>query len=149
MLESFSRSVRNYVPSSIPIPSALPAPPRVSRPVSVGSFLPPSLLSTSPASPSSGIPRRKGTGSSGTGAISTVDWRARSTGQYASGLDEVFGSDEEEAALRSPGIGRTLSSTSYPGVGDGDSILWSRWDELKEGSSSPRYAHDYNQFSII
>ncbi len=33
MLESFSRTVRNYVPSSIPIPAAVPSPPLVSRPV--------------------------------------------------------------------------------------------------------------------
>ncbi|OCH85153.1 hypothetical protein OBBRIDRAFT_798469 [Obba rivulosa] len=41
-LETFSRALRNYVPSSIPIPSAAPTPPRVSRPLSFGSFLSPS-----------------------------------------------------------------------------------------------------------
>ncbi|KAL0948774.1 hypothetical protein HGRIS_008904 [Hohenbuehelia grisea] len=43
MLESLSRTVRGYVPSSvsmsIPVPSAAPSPPLVSRPVSFGSFL--------------------------------------------------------------------------------------------------------------
>ena len=39
MLESFSRTLRTYVPSSIPIPTAAPSPPLVSRPLSFGSFM--------------------------------------------------------------------------------------------------------------
>src|ERR1700760_2188897 len=39
-LESFSRTLRTYVPSSIniPVPRSAPSPPLVSRPVSFGSF---------------------------------------------------------------------------------------------------------------
>ena len=124
MLESFSRTVRNYVPSSIPIPKAGPAPPHVSRPISVGSFMPSTLLSTSPASPAA-FKRR------GSNGINTNDWRARNAGQF--GMDDVFGSDEEEAVDVTPARGqRAYSNTSYPGVADGDPILWSRWDQLRD-----------------
>jgi hypothetical protein len=70
MLEIFSRTVRNYVASSIPIPTAAPAPPLVSRPNSVvGSFMPSTLLSVSPPLPahsssySGGNKHRGGSGS--------------------------------------------------------------------------------------
>ncbi|KAG6373946.1 hypothetical protein JVT61DRAFT_6110 [Boletus reticuloceps] len=39
MLENFSRTVRNYVPTSIPVPTAAPSPPRVSMPISFGNFM--------------------------------------------------------------------------------------------------------------
>ena len=93
----------------------------------------PSLLSTSPGL----YNRRSSSGASGSSAA-TRDWRA--SGVEAGGLDAVFGSDDEEggATLRSPGIGRTSSSTSYPGVNDGDAIVWSRWDDLREKGAIPR-----------
>jgi hypothetical protein len=135
MLENFSRTVRNYVPSSIPIPTAAPAPPRVSRTISVGSFMPSTLLSTSPASPA--MSKRRGSG--GTGVLSmTNDWRSRNATQFGmGGLDDVFGSDEEEEGEELvPPFGRRVSSnTEYPGVADGDPILWSRWDELRGDST--------------
>ncbi|TFK53256.1 hypothetical protein OE88DRAFT_1696117 [Heliocybe sulcata] len=56
MLESFSRTVRTYVPSSIPIPSAAPSPPRVSRPVSFGSFMSSSPALRGDRHPSAGSP---------------------------------------------------------------------------------------------
>lgn len=136
MLEAFSRTVRTYVPSSIPIPSASPAPPRVSRPLSVGSFLPPTDLASPPASPAARHRAPSGI---------TTDWRARTATtsaaapahHYGAGgaLDDVFGSDEEDAAGAAPALTtRTLSNTSYPGLDDGDAILWARWDQLKEGA---------------
>jgi hypothetical protein len=48
------------------------------------------------------------------------------------GLDDVFGSDDEEGVVGAPVHRiRASSTTSYPGVADGDPILWSRWDELR------------------
>ena len=132
MLENFSRTVRNYVPSSIPIPTAAPAPPHVSRPVSVGNFMPSTLLSTSPASPA--INKRRGSSGSGVG---TNDWRARNAGQFGmGGLDDVFGSDEEDVVIDN--ARGALSNTSYPGVTDGDPIHWSRWDQLLDESKLAR-----------
>lgn len=52
MVENFSHTVRNYVPSPNPIPTAAPAPPHISCPGSVvGSFMPSTLLSVSPSLP--------------------------------------------------------------------------------------------------
>lgn len=133
MLETFSRAVRNYVPSSISIPTAAPSPPRVSRPVSFGSF---DALPGFSAAPSGErhiqIPphRRRPSGTSGV--------------QHSSGLtriysgdfiesDTLFGSEEDEdiVALSKP----TSPSTAYPTVGEGDPVLWSRWDTLiQEGT---------------
>jgi hypothetical protein len=67
--------------------------------------------------------------------ISTNDWRARNVSQFGmAGLDDVFGSDEEDGV-----VGEALShrmqvpsNTSYPGAADGDPILWSRWDVLRD-----------------
>lgn len=53
MLDSLSRTVRAYVPTSIPIPNAIPTPPRVSRPVSFGSFFTGPPAPSSSASPAS------------------------------------------------------------------------------------------------
>jgi hypothetical protein len=64
MLENFSRTVRNYIPSSIPIPTASPAPRHVFRPISVRIFMPSTLLSTSPAPPPDMTKRRGSSGSS-------------------------------------------------------------------------------------
>jgi hypothetical protein len=46
--------------------------------------------------------------------------------------DDVLGSDNEEGIVAAPVHRiRGSSNTSYPGVADGDPILWSRWDELR------------------
>jgi hypothetical protein len=149
MLENFSRTVRNYVPSSIPIPT--PAPPRVSRPISVGSFTPSQpLLSTAPMAATTSPPGhiRRGSGAH----INTHEWTTRNHGQFGvttGALDDVFGSDDDgengsAAPIAAASGGRRLSfsgntNTSYPvvstdGPGGGDPILWSRWDQL---SASP------------
>jgi hypothetical protein len=53
ILETFSRTVRTYDPSSIHIPSTpRPTPPRVSRPVSFGKFM-------NPSSSTASCPRRR------------------------------------------------------------------------------------------
>lgn len=69
--------------------------------------------------------------------IGVTDYKAPNIG--LGGLDEVFGSDEDETAFAPPIVRRPLSATSYPGVGEGDMILWSRWDELRvEATHSKR-----------
>lgn len=58
----------------------------------------------------------------------------------------MFASDEEvEAALSplgAPALGTRSSSnasnTSYPGANNGDAILWSRWDQLRDGTGTRR-----------
>ncbi|KAI0051493.1 hypothetical protein FA95DRAFT_1534680 [Auriscalpium vulgare] len=81
-LEGLSRTMRSYVPSSIsiPIPSAAPSPPRVSLPVSFGSFMSPT-----------GAPEEQGD-------------RRRSWGTDAGGktLEEVLALSENER----PGLSR-------------------------------------------
>lgn len=46
MLENFSRTVRNHIPSSISIPAAAPAASYISRPITACSFMPSAPLST-------------------------------------------------------------------------------------------------------
>ncbi|KDQ51941.1 hypothetical protein JAAARDRAFT_40559 [Jaapia argillacea MUCL 33604] len=118
MLESFSRTFRNYVPSSIPVPSAGPTPPRVSRPVSFGSFLTASGAVTSMA------PRR-GTTTSG---------KRRDSGTHIHGsppFEALFESDHEDDLVRE-------GLTSYPSINTDDEIIWARWDSLSDGGMSRR-----------
>ena len=83
MLANFSRTVRNYVPSSILIPTATPAPPHVSHPGSVvGSFMLSTLLSVLPPLPphsSSYGGGNKCRGRSGIGSAvgGNNDWRTK------------------------------------------------------------------------
>ena len=114
-LETFSRTIRNYVPSSIPIPSAAPSPPRVSRPVSFGSFLNPSA----PTAPAQPVPpaaerrRRPSEASYGRQQRSIADM-------------PVFSLDDD-VPREDDGDRR---ATRYPGVGDTEGILWAGWDVL-------------------
>lgn len=127
-LESFSRTIRSYVPSSIPIPSASPTPPRVSRPVSFGSFLTPSRVGT-PAtrvlSPPTPARRSRGSDVHVDQRRHSTEWRT----QFAE--DElhspVFNLDED---AQSP-----VSQTRYPSGDHGDDIMWSRWDTLPANDS--------------
>ncbi|KAH9910661.1 uncharacterized protein BXZ73DRAFT_57927 [Epithele typhae] len=118
-LETFSRTIRNYVPSSIPIPSAAPSPPRVSRPVSFGSFLSPSaptapVLHAASPPPSSPEWRRP------------VSGATQSRGHRSSGEMPVFSLDDDVLREEEP----ERRATRYPGVGDTESILWAGWDTL-------------------
>ncbi|KAG1733244.1 uncharacterized protein EDB91DRAFT_1149677 [Suillus paluster] len=139
MLETFSRTVRNYVPTSIPVPASAPSPPRVSKPVSFGSFMaPPGPSSLSPPGPKIPIvspTARKPLGTGIDGNRST--WRMRTGGQLDSAdVNEpaIFGSEDEDSET-------TFSDqplTTYPTAAEGDSIMWSRWDTLIENGSRPR-----------
>ncbi|RPD54134.1 hypothetical protein L226DRAFT_312631 [Lentinus tigrinus ALCF2SS1-7] len=109
-LETFSRTIRNYVPSSIPIPTAAPTPPRVSRPVSFGSFLTPSTHTHT-------APTRE-------------EWKRRgseTSSQSSRGASEmpVFSLDDDI-----PADERRV--TRYPGVGDTEEVLWAGWDVLAD-----------------
>ncbi|KAI0084206.1 hypothetical protein BDY19DRAFT_997921 [Irpex rosettiformis] len=121
-LESFSRTIRSYVPSSIPIPSASPTPPRVSRPVSFGSFLTPARVGAPATRVLSPQTHRRSRGSE-----ANADYRRHVTewrDQFAE--DElhspVFNLDEDAQS--------TISQTKYPSGDYGEDILWSRWDTL-------------------
>ncbi|KAI0352417.1 hypothetical protein OH77DRAFT_783988 [Trametes cingulata] len=159
-LESFSRTIRNYVPSSIPIPTAGPTPPRVSRPVSFGSFLTPSTAPTvrerdrereRPASRD--MPdtwKRRGSDASAAAADARLRWpgQQQQHQQYrtSSGGDRdmpVFSLDDdppEDGAgdgNREEDQGRRV--TRYPGVGDTEEVLWAGWDVLADGEhAKPR-----------
>ncbi|KAH7904116.1 hypothetical protein BJ138DRAFT_30898 [Hygrophoropsis aurantiaca] len=136
MLETFSRTVRNYVPTSIPVPIAAPSPARVSRPVSFGSFLvaPGGVGAATPSNPRrSSIHIRQSSGLS-----------SQPTGRIRSGVpfdsnevddDAVFGSEDEDQESTFAGDQRLAS---YPTAGEGDTIMWSCWDTLSELNSKSR-----------
>ncbi|KAI6096747.1 hypothetical protein F5141DRAFT_1011714 [Pisolithus sp. B1] len=126
MLETFSRAVRDYVPSSISIPTAAPSPPRVSKPVSFGSFdVLPGFSSAASGERHTQIPthRRRLSGASGTHHPSGS---TRVYSGHPFEPDTLLGSEEDghTGALSKP----ASPSTVYPTVGEGDPVVWSRWD---------------------
>ena len=135
-LEAFSRTIRNYVPSSIPIPSAAPSPPRVSRPVSFGSFLT-TTQATSASVPPTARERdndRKRRGSDASSAAA-ADSRGRWTGSgqrksEPGGEMPVFSLDDDIPEDDPPEDGKLV--TRYPGVGDTEEVLWAGWDVLAD-----------------
>jgi len=140
MLENFSRTVRNYVPTSIPVPASAPSPPRVSKPVSFGSFMAPpgssSLTPPGPKIPAVSQTTRKPLGAGLIGNQQT--WRMKSGAQLDSAdVDEPagFGSEDEDCESSFSG---DQPLTTYPTAAEGDSIMWSRWDTLIENGSRPR-----------
>ncbi|KIJ59762.1 hypothetical protein HYDPIDRAFT_177705 [Hydnomerulius pinastri MD-312] len=129
MLENFSRTVRNYVPTSIPVPTAAPSPPRVSRPVSFGSFMGANLGAPStPPAITPGSDRRRSR------ALGThPSTRAKGAHRDSTEVEvTLFGSEDEDASPENPRL------TAYPTVGEGDAILWSRWDTIAQLNSKPR-----------
>ncbi|KAI0313811.1 hypothetical protein OF83DRAFT_1294179 [Amylostereum chailletii] len=112
--ENISRTMHNYVPSSISIaiPSAALSPPRVSRPLSFGKFMTPA---GNEVAADAAIDRRR-------------SWGAEAGSKT---LDEVL-SLEHETAL-SPGLVR------YPSSDASERITWARWDVLHPvGGGKPR-----------
>ncbi|KAF9224657.1 hypothetical protein BS17DRAFT_86268 [Gyrodon lividus] len=135
MLENFSRTVRNYVPTSIPVPTAVPSPPRVSRPVSFGSFMGADLGPS--GSPSMGRNRPTSTLGSDRRRSSTLGTHSSHRAQETHGDSPdvevtIFGSEDEDVSPENPRL------TAYPTVGEGDTILWSRWDSLTQLNSKSR-----------
>ncbi|KAI0766225.1 hypothetical protein BD413DRAFT_494502 [Trametes elegans] len=139
-LESFSRTIRNYVPSSIPIPTAAPSPPRVSRPVSFGSFLSPATTSSAvspdrerakPSSPETWKRRGSDVSAAGRGVS---DGLQRMT--YGGVVDRdmpVFSLDDDIPEGRDGAQEDELRrGTRYPGVGDTEQVLWAGWDVLAD-----------------
>ncbi|KAJ3553080.1 hypothetical protein NM688_g3809 [Phlebia brevispora] len=134
-LESFSRAIRGYVPSSIPIPSVVPTPPRVSRPVSFGSFLTPNRAESSPV-------RRRGSGADNSnwkrrGSDVSIDHR-RMMSLGDPRVDEI-----EEAVLNldedfPPSETQRPSLTTYPGTITGEEIVCATFGELRDGDTSRR-----------
>lgn len=142
-LESFSRTIRNYVPSSIPIPSAAPSPPRVSRPVSFGSFLSPSTHQVS--SPPSREReqqdwKRRGSDASSSQA-SQADprrWSGQRRTESGAGDMPVFSLDDDIPEEGPREDDRRV--TRYPGVGDTEAVLWAGWDTLADVSDGHEQA---------
>ena len=159
MLENFSRTVRNYVPSSIPIPTAAPSPPRVSRPVSFGSFMTNTTGRTrlptghSNASINAGgadvheYGYGYGTRGSRQGRGPDYDYsvnrknvdRDHDYGRVPWSRDhhrDVIGMEDEEEAWRHgrglrEGSHAPVASRAYQSPDDeGDDIIWARWDML-------------------
>jgi hypothetical protein len=146
MLENFSRTVRNFVPSSIPIPTAAPSPPRVSRPVSFG-FMTAAGSTPNPTNVVGGARERAGLGPdyynpttshahSATRNIGleqeTVWVRDQQYGKSAGLLeveDEGWGSGQAGASAL------PLASHAYPSqrLDEEDDIIWARWDILHQG----------------
>ncbi|KAH9984189.1 hypothetical protein BJV77DRAFT_1072315 [Russula vinacea] len=116
-LEGLSRTVRNYVPTSISIavPSASPSPPRVSLPISFGRFMSP----THQSAPLDGM-----------GTDRRQSW-GMETG--ATSLEEVLTLDHQ--------TGQTSAQRSdlprYPGSDDSECITWARWDALFPDGGGP------------
>ncbi|KAF8125490.1 hypothetical protein EV363DRAFT_1225882 [Boletus edulis] len=130
MLENFSRTVRNYVPTSIPVSTAAPSPPRVSMPVSFGNFMGHSPTHSSERESLTGTPpseRRR---------------VPRSSGQHFSrSRASVVGSPEVQTSTLGSEDGEVIRAnhllTAYPTVAEGDTVLWSRWDSLVQLNSKP------------
>lgn len=134
-LESFSRTIRGYVPSSIPIPSVAPTPPRVSRPLSFGTLLTPSRGASSPSSRSHATDLAETTKRRGSDV--SVDQRMRWREQQPAAADHdgaVFSLDEEVSEAVEPTL-----ATRYPGTNAEEEIVWSRWDNIDAGGSASRY----------
>jgi hypothetical protein len=136
MLEAFSRTVRNYVPTSIPIPNAAPSPPRVSRPVSFGSFMISGSRSGNARLPAD------------TDQSNTSQRRASRSGERAGGrgsdprASDVFVSDDEDE-VRGSGYGHVTipEMATYPSPTHCDPILWARWDLAEVHGIMARYVH--------
>ncbi|KAG9309762.1 hypothetical protein JVU11DRAFT_10136 [Chiua virens] len=133
MLENFSRTVRNYVPTSIPVPVAAPSPPRVSRPVSIGSFMGPNgnyprSFEQDPLIGRSSLDRRRASQSQSQAV-------ARTRGSLIDSPETqrtILGSDDGDIV---PG---NHLLTAYPTVAEGDNVVWSHWDSLPQSHSMPR-----------
>ncbi|KAI5985542.1 hypothetical protein EDD15DRAFT_2374145 [Pisolithus albus] len=124
MLEAFSRAVRDYVPSSVSIPTAAPSPPRVSKPVSFGSFdVHPGFSRAAPEERHTQVPhhRRRLSGASGTHHPSGS---TRVYSGHPLESDTLLGSEEDgdTGASSKP----TSPSTVYPTVGEGDPVSTSQ-----------------------
>jgi len=130
MLETFSRTVRNYVPTSIPVPAAAPSPPRVSKPVSFGSFMAPpgpSILSSADSNPLGATVKGN-----------QPAWRMRGSGQLDSADVDVPATFSPESEDCETTTSTDQPLTTYPTSSEGDAIMWSRWDTLIENNSRAR-----------
>lgn len=135
MLENFSRTVRNYVPTSIPVPTAAPPAPRVSMPVSFGNFMGVNIGHSPPhSSERESLP--------GTPPLDRRRARQSLSQPFSRERDSVVGSPEVQTTISGSEDGDLIRGnhllTAYPTVAEGDSVLWSRWDHLPQLSSKPR-----------
>ncbi|OSD01851.1 hypothetical protein PYCCODRAFT_1435871 [Trametes coccinea BRFM310] len=156
-LESFSRTIRHYVPSSIPIPSAAPTPPRVSRPVSFGSFLSPSAGVSGSTAQNAAVARErtpsgdaeetwKRRGSDTVAMPADARGRLPWSDQYQQQPSRAVGRDQDmpvfsldDDVLEDTSGDSDRRGTRYPGVGNTEEILWAAWDVLTDADhAKPR-----------
>lgn len=133
-LESVSRTIRGYVPSSMSIPSVAPTPPTVSRPVSFGSFLTPTRAGRRVSNADDGQWKRRGSDAS-TG-VSHAAWEENQPLQAGQAQDEeVFNLDED---VTSEDRSRTLrpAPATYPSTSRNESILTSAFGTIIDGNSA-------------
>jgi len=135
MLENFSRTVRNYVPTSIPVPTAAPSPPRVSLPVSFGNFMGANMRHSSPHSwERESLP--------GTPPSDRRRTRQSSSQPFSRARGSLVGSPEVKPAVLGSEDGDVIHGnhflTGYPTAAEGDNVLWSRWDSLPQLKSKTR-----------
>ncbi|EMD31859.1 hypothetical protein CERSUDRAFT_119431 [Gelatoporia subvermispora B] len=132
-LETFSRTLRNYVPSAIPIPSVAPTPPRVSRPLSFGSFLNPvsTPMNTHRDADAGDQHRRRASEDTSSRRMS---WTTQ--GAHDLGNNAIFSLDEEviEDDLRHD----AHLTSRYPAEKPPEQVVWARWDTLELSGCSKR-----------
>lgn len=134
MLENLSRTVRNYVPTSIPVPVTGPPPP-VSMPVSFGNLRGVDVGRSSPHSSER---------ESLTGTPSSDRRRARqsSSQPFSRARGSLAGSPEVHTTVLGSEEGDVTRGnhllTAYPTVAKEDNVLWSRWDSLPQPNMKPR-----------
>ncbi|KAK2465840.1 hypothetical protein APHAL10511_001481 [Amanita phalloides] len=126
-LESFSRTLRTYVPSSIHIPRAAPSPPLVSRPVSFGSFS--ASRDASDTSHVGGAQSRQDEGAARLHARASSQPTTRSSG-LAQAL--LYRQGTVDYAEYSGPAAR--GAMSYPGseATHAEPIQWARWDKVND-----------------
>lgn len=136
-LESLSRTIRGYMPSSISVPSAVPTPPRLSKPVSFGSFLTPTRTATVSAhrtgSSAEGVDAGLQQGSAALNRQDAVSSRV----QHPSAdhiEDGVFNLDEDVHQGRDP-FAEGQITDAYPGVTNGEDIVSASFSELRQGNA--------------
>lgn len=132
-LESFSRTIRGYVPSSIPIPSVAPTPPRVSRPLSFGTLLSPTRSTSS--SHSRGADLGETTKRRGSDVSPDQRMRWHEQRPISEENDGAVFSLDEEVATESV---QPSFSTRYPSSSNAEDIVWTSWDSIEAGDVTPR-----------
>ena len=137
-LESLSRTIRGYMPSSISVPSAVPTPPRLSKPVSFGSFLTPTRAATVTAHRTGPSAEGVDAGHPGVSAAPNRQDAVSWSEQHSSANDiedGVFNLDEDVHQGQDSLVAGQITN-AYPGVTNGEDIVSASFSDLRQGDSS-------------